>query len=107
MSLVEQRCLNHAQREAVARCPSCQHYYCRECVTEHADRILCAACLKKNPDEPSTEKSRLDGLLRMGQFGAAVFLLWFLSLGLGRALLAMPDSFHKGTYWHNNVWEDE
>ncbi|MCI0613826.1 rhomboid family protein, partial [bacterium] len=38
----KQRCFFHSQREAVVRCPECGRYYCRECVTEHLDRLLCA-----------------------------------------------------------------
>lgn len=43
----EQRCLNHFSREAACRCPVCRNYFCRECVTEHDDRLVCAGCLKK------------------------------------------------------------
>ena len=41
--LVHQRCFNHMLREAVACCPECRRYFCRECVTEHEDKVLCAA----------------------------------------------------------------
>src|SRR5580658_7631208 len=37
MTLLDQRCFNHDLREAVAQCPSCKRFFCRECVTEHAD----------------------------------------------------------------------
>ena len=40
-----QTCFQHPDREAVVRCPSCRKYYCRECVTEHDDRMLCSNCL--------------------------------------------------------------
>ena len=29
--LLYQRCFNHVLREAVARCPECLRYFCREC----------------------------------------------------------------------------
>jgi hypothetical protein len=45
--MIQQNCLFHPSRQAVARCPSCRNFYCRECVTEHDDRLICAACLKK------------------------------------------------------------
>src|SRR5690349_16700517 len=45
--MVHQSCWNHETREAVCRCPECSRSYCRECVTEHAARLLCAACLRK------------------------------------------------------------
>ncbi len=41
------RCFNHAGREAAARCPGCRRFYCRECVTEHDGRVLCAECLRR------------------------------------------------------------
>ena len=44
---IRQQCWNHEAREAVCRCPECAHSYCRECVTEHEARLLCAACLRK------------------------------------------------------------
>jgi len=43
---IHQRCCNHELREAVCRCPACGRDFCRECVTEHASRLLCAACLQ-------------------------------------------------------------
>ena len=40
-------CKIHPAREAVARCPECSSYYCRECITEHEFRMVCASCLAK------------------------------------------------------------
>jgi len=45
-ALIHQRCWNHELREAVCRCPACGRHFCRECVTEHESRLLCAACLE-------------------------------------------------------------
>ena len=47
VNLSQQRCFNHTSREAVARCPECGRFFCRECITEHDDRVLCAVCLGK------------------------------------------------------------
>jgi len=41
------RCLNHEERLAAARCLACGNSFCRECVTEHDGRLICAACLRK------------------------------------------------------------
>ena len=46
-SLAAQRCLHHDDREAVCRCPGCHDYFCRECVSEHGGRLLCAVCLAR------------------------------------------------------------
>ncbi len=61
-----QRCQFHALREAVARCPECQRYFCRECVTEHDERLLCASCLRKLLERSSPDKRRGRALLRAG-----------------------------------------
>jgi hypothetical protein len=42
------QCFNHAERLAAARCPECGHSYCRECITEHDGRLVCAVCLRKH-----------------------------------------------------------
>ena len=46
-ALAQQRCRNHISREAVCRCPSCGRFYCRECVTEHDERLTCSTCLRR------------------------------------------------------------
>jgi hypothetical protein len=97
--LIQQRCFNHMRREAAAKCPECGRFFCRECVTEHSDRVLCAACLKRIfPHEerhPGRGKIFRHGMLTILSF----FLLWFLFYGLGRLLLLLPSTFHEGTIW--------
>jgi hypothetical protein len=46
-SIARQQCWIHTQREAVCRCLDCEHFYCRECVSEHEGRLLCAACIHR------------------------------------------------------------
>jgi hypothetical protein len=55
-NLLLQRCFNHGMREAAARCPECGRFYCRECITEHDDRVLCSACLKKLARAPLAKR---------------------------------------------------
>jgi hypothetical protein len=98
-SLARKRCFNHARREAAARCPECGRYYCRECVTEHEDRVVCADCLELLAGAPKRRGSRL-ALLKMPVLFAAGFLaLWIFFFALGRGLLALPSSFHQNTLW--------
>ncbi|MBV8819912.1 MAG: hypothetical protein JO022_16230 [Acidobacteriaceae bacterium] len=52
-----QRCLLHSAREAVARCPQCRNYFCRECVTEHDQRLICTACLKRISLQPAKKRA--------------------------------------------------
>src|SRR5436190_1898205 len=98
-SLSQQRCFNHALREAAARCPECAHFYCRECITEHDDRVICAACLKKLAGLPFTQRGGFVTVLRALQCMAGVLLVWLFFHYLGQTLLSVPSSFHDGTVW--------
>ena len=102
-SLAQQRCLNHAQREAVARCPECAHYFCRECITEHDDRVICAACLAKIARGPLPRRRSFAGLLRAAACAAGLLALWFFFYLIGTGLLAIPSSFHDGTLWQTSA----
>jgi hypothetical protein len=97
--LLNQRCLLHAEREAVARCPECTRFYCRECVSEHEGRVLCARCLAKQTAPETQRRSRFGGLLRAtgAMFGVLV-AWWFFDL-IGRGLMLLPASVHEGTVW--------
>ena len=100
----QQRCFNHAQREAAARCPECGGYFCRECVTEHDDRVLCASCLARLLKASEAGVFHLRGLLRTGQFLCGGFVLWLFFYYLGQILLSLPTSFHEGTLWKGGWW---
>ena len=99
--LAQQRCLNHADREAVARCPECHRHFCRECVSEHDDRILCAACLSRQIEPAAaSRKSRFKGgVVVLAQFALAFLAIWFFFYLVAAALLSIPSSFHEGTMW--------
>jgi hypothetical protein len=98
-ALAQQRCRNHAEREAVARCPECQRYFCRECITEHDDRVVCSACLVKLAGETEKRTWRISGVVQAGQFAAGLFVLWFCFYILGRLLLNVPSDFHADAFW--------
>jgi hypothetical protein len=100
-----QRCFNHMTREAVARCPECRHFFCRECVTEHDDRVICAACLQKLAPPPLRSRRGLLGLLRALQFLSGVLVAWLFFYWMGQTLLRLPSSFHDGTVWKGH-WLD-
>jgi len=104
-SLSDQRCFNHAFREAVARCPSCRSFFCRECITEHDDRIICAECLRKIAAAPQKKAQSFPGLMRAAQFLLGLLAAWFFFYLLGESLLSLPNSFHEGTLWKAN-WLD-
>lgn len=100
--LSHQRCFQHSTREAVARCPECRRFFCRECVTEHDDRLLCATCLKQNARVPLTQRSSFVRAVRLAQvmFGLLITVVFFYVLG--RQLLSIPSSFHDGTVWRTD-----
>jgi hypothetical protein len=98
--------LNHSLREAVARCPECQRYFCRECVTEHDDRLICAACLKKLSRPAAARRVRWAGLLLAGEFVVGILTAWLFFYAVGRNLLAIPDSFHEGTVWKSRFVDE-
>jgi hypothetical protein len=94
MSIARERCSNHASREAVARCPECGRTFCRECISEHDDRVICAFCLKRL-SKKTARQYRLVGLVRLAQIFMGVLLLWSSFYLLGKALLTIPSSFHE------------
>ncbi len=104
--LAHQRCFNHAQREAVARCPQCGHYFCRECITEHDDRAICAACLRKLTGTRPLRRRAFAGLLHFSECVLGILAAWFFFYLIGEGLLALPNSFHEGTVWQAK-WLDE
>lgn len=98
--LSQQRCRNHALRAAVARCPQCRLYFCRECVSDHEGRVLCAACLRAHlPGTARRRTSVFSFIARTAQLLFGVFLAWLFFYGMARALLSIPSSFHEGEVW--------
>ena len=102
MNISQERCFNHASREAVARCPECGRTFCRECVSEHEDRVICAFCLRRLIAKPA-RRYRLIGLALLVQILMGVLLLWSSFYLLGRALLTIPSSFHEATVWQQQL----
>ncbi|MCX8157535.1 MAG: rhomboid family protein [Verrucomicrobiae bacterium] len=90
-----QRCFHHALREAVARCPSCGRFYCRECVIEHQGRLLCASCLRRLAQPPKTKRPwpALGARLAAALTGLAVTWLFFYALGA--LLISIPSDTHE------------
>lgn len=93
-----QRCHVHPEREAVGRCTSCGNYFCRECITIHDHRLICATCLKEllaKEAQQTKSKHRLKPVLK-GLLGTAAGLLlaWALFYTLGSILLRAPSDFH-------------
>ena len=88
------RCHNHEAREAVSRCPSCRRYYCRECVTEHAGRVICAGCLKAQAAAAGRRRRPLRAFLTALLPVAGFLLAWGWFYLLGRGLSSIPAELH-------------
>lgn len=105
-TLLHQRCFNHATREAVARCPECTQFFCRECVTEHDDRVICTACLKKLARVPLLKRPAFAFLFRAAQYCLGLLVAWFFFYLIGATLAALPTAFHEGELW-SATWMDK
>jgi hypothetical protein len=105
-ALVQQRCLHHPDREAVARCPECGRFFCRECVTEHEDRVICADCLPKIARRRGIRRGWFAVAGRMTLCAAGALAVWLYFFVLGRALLSYSDPLHKETLWKMKSWDE-
>ncbi len=102
-ALVAQRCLNHSDREAAARCPECGGFFCRECITEHDERVICSACLARL-SIPAEEKKERSGLIGVAlRLFTGVLCAWLFFYLVGWLLLSIPSSFHEGTFWEREL----
>jgi len=99
---LNQRCFNHV-REAVARCPGCVRFFCRECVTEHEHRWLCAVCLGKIAAAPASAHRASTTAVRVFQISLGFLVAWFFFFALGQILLLIPESYHDASVW-NAPW---
>src|SRR5262245_28964525 len=98
-NLALQRCFNHAGREAAARCPECRQYFCRECVTEHDDRVLCTTCLKNLTKRGLAKRSAFSTVSRVVQCVVGLFVAWFFFFLIGEGLIRLPAAFHATDLW--------
>jgi hypothetical protein len=95
-NLLDQRCLNHALREAAVQCPSCKRFFCRECVTEHAGRMICVGCVSvlARGEEKTARAARLRWAMT-ALFG--ILIAWLVFYYLGLTLARIPSEFHSAS----------
>lgn len=104
----DERCSLHPDRGAAARCPSCRHFFCGECITEHDGRLVCASCLAAER-EPASDASREGRRRRLAlpafpfwaavQVLVAMLIVWLGFLFLAETIRNVPDRLHEGTLW--------
>ena len=92
---LQQRCWNHEAREAVCRCPQCGRSYCRECVTEHEARLVCAACLRQGAQAAAARRGRLRRLVAAGLTLAGVVLAWAVFFGAAEGLITVTERMER------------
>ncbi|MBG85306.1 MAG: rhomboid family protein [Verrucomicrobiales bacterium] len=103
--LVAQRCHVHLNREAAARCPECRQFYCRECVTEHDDVVICTACLKSQTEISEEKKLQIRGLFRFVSGVMGFVFCWVIFIWVGQMLLAAPSEFHDADLWQRGFFD--
>lgn len=87
--MTDHRCWNHESREAVCRCPQCGHSFCRECVTEHETRLLCAACLARLVQLESAQPASRPRLLPAAMLIGGILLAWMLFFSAAQGILVL------------------
>lgn len=92
--LTRRRCRLHPSREAAALCPGCGRFYCRECISEHRERVLCAECLRGVGAPQSARRGAFAAARRVLQVASGVLSAWLFFYLLGQALLRLPDAVH-------------
>jgi hypothetical protein len=90
-SLLQQRCVVHADREAAVRCPGCRRFYCRECVTEHLGRMMCAPCVARAEMPPERREASMAMWSIFSVTG--LFLAWMVFYYFGMTLARVPSTF--------------
>jgi hypothetical protein len=98
-ALLHQRCWNHDYREAVCRCPACQRHFCRECVTEHEARLLCAPCLATARKGVAARRGVTRRLVSPVAALSGVLLAWLILAGAGELLIEISARLERDT-WH-------
>lgn len=96
---LQQRCWNHEAREAVCRCPACGRSFCRECVTEHERRLLCAACLRlSGVSRAAAGRQAWRSLLPGGMLLAGLLLSWIFFYGAAGSLSFFSERAEQSSW---------
>jgi hypothetical protein len=101
-SLIDKRCFHHRGREAAAHCLECGRFFCRECVTEHDDRFVCALCLRRLAAGQGRRRSFGHGLRLTVAVAAGLLAGWLFFFIVGKVLLLIPTEYHEGTFWRSD-----
>ena len=81
------------------RCPECRRYFCRECATEHDERLLCADCIKRLAAKRVRKGGRLAWVKGALAGALGLLLAWLFFYGIGQALVQIPAPQDEGSAW--------
>jgi hypothetical protein len=84
----------------------CGRFFCRECVTEHDGRLVCASCLARVTGAKPVKRRRLAVISRAAQLALGALVLWLFFYALGFGLLAIPSKYHAGDVWKPGFWDE-
>ena len=98
-ALTAERCLHHPLREAVARCVGCRRFFCRECITEYNDQIVCSACLQAVAGKSERTQWKLRRLFAPAQIALGIVIAWLFFYFVGGTFILIPTRYHEGTVW--------
>lgn len=86
---LQNRCANHDSREAVCRCPACGRAFCRECVTEHDELLLCASCIARSARRMPAARPRTISPWALAACG--LFLAWVVYFAAIESLVTISE----------------
>ena len=96
----QRRCHNHRERQAACRCPGCGFDFCRECVTEHDERLLCSRCMLQSTAGHAHRRARGGVLPRIGIGLAGILAAWMFFFLVGEFATTMLAPKHEVQTWH-------
>jgi hypothetical protein len=100
-SVIQQHCWNHPVRGAVGRCPVCHRAFCRECVSEHESRLLCATCIKAAVASSARARVRRTGPVLFAAIAfASMLLAWATFFSLGQIIMESVTIADRSA-WHD------
>lgn len=95
---LQQRCWNHEAREAVCRCPECGRSFCRECVSEHQARLLCALCLSKAAHTSAVKVSLKRRMAPAAMVLVGLLLAWTVLFSAGESLIILAERAEQNSW---------
>jgi hypothetical protein len=98
-SFASRRCRNHIDRQAACRCPGCGFDFCRECVTEHDERLLCSRCVA-GLNFPATRASRTKSIKAIAQCVVGIAAAWIFFFLAGELTSIIVSPSHEVRAWH-------